>query len=147
MKVWIKLGKVKKFGIVWWIPNRMAADNAQGGPCGPLPPHGIGLKLHLYLYLNEKYFSITQMYDVIESSSYRFLPRNSMCDCRCTSIQCSWVQFQKCTFFLYSHINLILECRQKYKTKAFYEQGRTKWRNCRLSTKTPDKQAGCKETL
>ena len=62
------------------------------------------------IYVNEKYFSITQMYDVIESRSYRFLPRNSMCDCRCTSIQCSWVQFQKCTFFLYSHINLILEC-------------------------------------
>ena len=28
MKVGIKLGKVKRFGIGWCIPNRMAADNA-----------------------------------------------------------------------------------------------------------------------
>ena len=34
MKVGIKLGKVKKFGI-GWCPHRMAADN---------PPHLIGLK-------------------------------------------------------------------------------------------------------
>ena len=31
MKVGIKLGKVKKFGIGWCIPHRMAADNAEGG--------------------------------------------------------------------------------------------------------------------
>ena len=31
MKVGIKLGKVKKFGIGWCIPHRMAADNAKGG--------------------------------------------------------------------------------------------------------------------
>ena len=28
MKVGIKLGKVKKFGIGWCIPHRMAADKA-----------------------------------------------------------------------------------------------------------------------
>ena len=38
MKVGIKLEKVKKFGIGWCIPHRMAADNAKGGLCGPLPP-------------------------------------------------------------------------------------------------------------
>ena len=31
MKVGIKLGKVKKFGIGWCIPHRMAADKAEGG--------------------------------------------------------------------------------------------------------------------
>ena len=36
MKVGIKLGKVKKFGIGWCIPHRMAADNA---------PYRIGLKV------------------------------------------------------------------------------------------------------
>ena len=29
MKVGIKLGKVKKFGIGWCIPHRMAEDNAE----------------------------------------------------------------------------------------------------------------------
>ena len=37
MKVGIKLGKVKKFGIGWCIPHRMAADNAEGGS-GQTPP-------------------------------------------------------------------------------------------------------------
>ena len=41
MKVGIKLGKVKKFGIGWCIPHRVVADNAKGGfvrtPCEP--PH------------------------------------------------------------------------------------------------------------
>ena len=37
MKVGIKLGKVKKFGIGWCIPHRMAAGNAKH------PPHLIGL--------------------------------------------------------------------------------------------------------
>ena len=32
MKVGIKLGKVKKFGIGWCIPHRVVADNAEGGP-------------------------------------------------------------------------------------------------------------------
>ena len=31
MKVGIKFGKVKKFGIGWCILHRMAADNAKGG--------------------------------------------------------------------------------------------------------------------
>ena len=31
MKVGIKLGKVKKFGIGWCIPHRVVADNAEGG--------------------------------------------------------------------------------------------------------------------
>ena len=43
MKVGIKLGKVKKFGIGWCIHYRMAADNAKGGS-GQTPPHGVGLK-------------------------------------------------------------------------------------------------------
>ena len=38
MKVGIKLGKVKKFGIGWCIPHRMAADNAKGGSVRT-PPH------------------------------------------------------------------------------------------------------------
>ena len=39
MKVGIKLGKVKKFGIGWCIHHRMAADNAEGGSGQtPLPP-------------------------------------------------------------------------------------------------------------
>ena len=37
MKVGIKLGKVKKFGIGWCIHHRMAADNAEGGS-GQTPP-------------------------------------------------------------------------------------------------------------
>ena len=39
MKVGIKLGKVKKFGIGWCIHHRMAADNAEGGS-GQTPPPG-----------------------------------------------------------------------------------------------------------
>ena len=31
MKVGIKLVKVKKFGIVWCIPHRVVAENAEGG--------------------------------------------------------------------------------------------------------------------
>ena len=38
MKVGIKLGKVKKFGIGWCIPHRMAADNAEGGSVRTPPP-------------------------------------------------------------------------------------------------------------
>ena len=37
MKVGIKLGKVKKFGIGWCIPHIVVADNARG------TPHGIGV--------------------------------------------------------------------------------------------------------
>ena len=46
MKVGIKLGKVKKFGIGWCIHHRMAADNAEGGLARPPPPPpgGLGLK-------------------------------------------------------------------------------------------------------
>ena len=43
MKVGIKFGKVKKFGIGWCILHRMAADNAKGGSVRPPPPYGIGL--------------------------------------------------------------------------------------------------------
>ena len=32
MKVGIKLGKVKKFGIGWCIPHRVVADNAPTAP-------------------------------------------------------------------------------------------------------------------
>ena len=45
MKVGIKLGKVKKFGIGWCIPHRVVADNAEGGFMG----RGIGLKRPLYV--------------------------------------------------------------------------------------------------
>ena len=31
MKVGMSIGKVKKFGIGWCIPHRVAADNAKGG--------------------------------------------------------------------------------------------------------------------
>ena len=37
MKVGMFIGKVKKFGIGWCIPHRMAADNAEGGS-GQNPP-------------------------------------------------------------------------------------------------------------
>ena len=37
MKVGIKLGKVKKFGIGWCIPHRVSADKAEGGS-GQTPP-------------------------------------------------------------------------------------------------------------
>ena len=48
MKVGIKLEKVKKFGIGWCIPHRMATDKAEGGSGADKawpdpPPHGIGL--------------------------------------------------------------------------------------------------------
>ena len=47
MKVGMFIRKVKKFGIGWCIPHRMASDNAEGGGWGglatPLPPHLIGL--------------------------------------------------------------------------------------------------------
>jgi hypothetical protein len=46
MKVGIKLGKVKKFGIGWCIPHRVVADNAKGGSCEPPPPQRYGLNLH-----------------------------------------------------------------------------------------------------
>ena len=38
MKVGIKLGKVKKFGIGCCIPQRVVADNANGGFVQPPPP-------------------------------------------------------------------------------------------------------------
>ena len=38
MKVGIKLGKVKKFGTGWCIPNRVVADNAKGGFVRTPPP-------------------------------------------------------------------------------------------------------------
>jgi hypothetical protein len=44
MKVGIKLGKVKKFGIGWCIPHRVVADNAEGGFVRTPPPHLIGLR-------------------------------------------------------------------------------------------------------
>ena len=44
MKVGIKLGKVKKFGIGWCIPHRVVADNAKGGFVRTPPPGGIGLR-------------------------------------------------------------------------------------------------------
>ena len=37
IKVGMFIGKVKKFGISWCIPHRMAADNAKGGS-GQTPP-------------------------------------------------------------------------------------------------------------
>ena len=37
MKVGMLIGKVKKFGIGWCIPHRMAAVNAEGAD--PPPPH------------------------------------------------------------------------------------------------------------
>ena len=43
MKVGMFIGKVKKFGIGWCIPHRMAADNAKGGSGQTPPPHLIGL--------------------------------------------------------------------------------------------------------
>ena len=51
MKVGIKLGKVKKFGIGWCIHHRMAADNAKGGSGQTPPPHGIGLSLAFFQFL------------------------------------------------------------------------------------------------
>ena len=44
MKVGMFIGKVKKFGIGWCIPHRMAADNSEGGSGQTPPPHLIGLK-------------------------------------------------------------------------------------------------------
>ena len=38
MKVRMFIGKVKKFGIGWCIPYRMAADNAEGWSCQTPPP-------------------------------------------------------------------------------------------------------------
>ena len=51
MKVGIKLGKVKKFGIGWCIPHRMAADNAEGGSVRTPPPYSIGLNPAPYIEL------------------------------------------------------------------------------------------------
>ena len=55
MKVGIKLGKVKKFGIGWCIPHRVVADNAEGGFVRT-PPHGIGLRIYQQL-LHQMVFS------------------------------------------------------------------------------------------
>ena len=45
MEVGMELGKVKKFGIGWCIPHRMAADDATwGGSVRPFPPGIIKLK-------------------------------------------------------------------------------------------------------
>ena len=38
MKVGIKLGKVKKFGIGWCIPHRVVAEDDKGGFVQPPPP-------------------------------------------------------------------------------------------------------------
>ena len=43
MRVEMQLWKVKKFGIVWCIPQRMAADNDKGRSVRTPPPHSIGL--------------------------------------------------------------------------------------------------------
>ena len=51
MKVGIKIGKVKKFGIGWCILHRMAADNAKGGSVRT-PPYGIGLN---WIEINQNY--------------------------------------------------------------------------------------------
>ena len=45
MKVGIKFGKVKKFGIGWCILHRMAADNAKGGSVRTPPPLWYRVKL------------------------------------------------------------------------------------------------------
>ena len=50
MKVGIKWGKVKKFGIGCCIPYIVVADNAKGGFVRTLPPGGIGLSVNI-LYL------------------------------------------------------------------------------------------------
>ena len=47
MKVGMFIGKVKKFGISWCIPHRMAADNAKGGS-GPPAPYRV--KSHMASY-------------------------------------------------------------------------------------------------
>ena len=44
MKVGLFIGKVKKFGISWCFPHRMAADNAKGGS-GQTPPAPNRVKL------------------------------------------------------------------------------------------------------
>ena len=43
MKVGMFIGKVKKYGIGWCIPHRMAADNAEGGSGQTPPPGELGL--------------------------------------------------------------------------------------------------------
>ena len=53
MKVGIKLGKVKKFGIGWCIHHRMAADNAEGGS-GQTPPPG-GKRVKAFGIMNLQY--------------------------------------------------------------------------------------------
>ena len=52
MKVGMFIGKVKKFGISWCIPHRMAADNAKGGSMRT-PLYGIGLTYFFYTKMSK----------------------------------------------------------------------------------------------
>ena len=61
MKVGIKLGKVKKFGIGWCIHHRMAADNAEGGSGQPPPPGELGLNIENVQKLKYFYFRICRI--------------------------------------------------------------------------------------
>ena len=61
MKVGIKIGKVKKFGIGWCILHRMAADNAKGGSVRTPPPYGIGLTSFDLEFLS---FWISRLFDL-----------------------------------------------------------------------------------
>jgi hypothetical protein len=46
MKIGMSIGKVKKFGIGWCVPHRVAADNAEGGS----GPGWSRVKINLTLY-------------------------------------------------------------------------------------------------
>ena len=46
MKVGMFIGKDKKFGIGWYIPHRMAADNAKGGSGQTMKLTGLNLFLN-----------------------------------------------------------------------------------------------------
>ena len=61
MKVGIKLGKVKKFGIGWCIHHRMAADNAEGGS-GQTPPAWYRVKGNFEMLIKRQTVNLAKLH-------------------------------------------------------------------------------------
>ena len=72
------------------------------------------LKLHLYICKWKIFFYYADVWRHRAKLAYRFLPRNSMCDCRCTSIQCSWVSISK------MHVLFVQPHKSNFRMSSWY---------------------------
>ena len=90
MKVRIKLGKVKKFGIGWCNPHRVMADNAGGGshepPLGVISPTGDAptnpkfldfSKFDPFFHLVKSFFIFFVTFTKKMPSKFFFAPKNN----------------------------------------------------------------------